>query len=301
MRLFFRPRVMKTSELRRQLTSIFRENGFESPELEADYIASEILHLRGFELLLHDSDELTDPQLAQAREYTRRRLTNEPFQYIFGWTPFRELDLKVGPGVLIPRPETEFMLDSVLKKLPRNALVCELGTGSGAIALSLAFERPDLQVHASELSPAALHWAELNLSSLKMPNVHLYSGSLFDPFPPDLKFDAVIANLPYIAEEERASLPPNVRDYEPPEALFAPDHGCALIEQAVREAPEHLNRGSAQLFFEIGETQGGRLREFTLAQGFFTIAEILPDQYGVPRLLAARRDQARPDHPDAPR
>ncbi|MBQ6599274.1 MAG: peptide chain release factor N(5)-glutamine methyltransferase, partial [Lentisphaeria bacterium] len=171
---------------------------------------------------------------------------------------------------------------------------------SGAIALSLAFERPDLQVHASELSPAALHWAELNLSSLKLPNVHLYSGSLFDPFPPDLKFDAVIANLPYIAEEERASLPPNVRDYEPPEALFAPDHGCALIEQAVREAPEHLNSASAQLFFEIGETQGERLRKFTLSQGFFTIAEILPDQYGVPRLLAARRDQARPDHPNAP-
>ena len=292
---------MKTFELRRQLTSVFRENGFESPELEADYIASEVLHLRGFELLLHDSDELTDLQLAQAEEFRRRRLLHEPFQYIFGWTPFRELDLKVGPGVLIPRPETEFMLDSVLKKLPRNALVCELGTGSGAIALSLAFERPDLRVHASELSPAAMRWAELNLKTLKLPNVHLYTGSLFDPFPPDLKFDAVIANLPYIAEEERASLPANVRDYEPPEALFAPDHGCALIEQAIREAPGHLDPASAQLFFEIGETQGDRLQKFTLAQDFFTAAEILPDQYGVPRQLAARRDQVRPDHPNAPR
>ena len=182
------------------------------------------------------------------------------------------------------------MLDSVLKKLPRNALVCELGTGSGAIALSLAFERPDLQVRASEISPAALHWAELNLQALKLPNVQFCSGSLFDPFPPDLKFDAVIANLPYIAEEERTSLPPNVRDYEPPEALFASDHGCALIEQAISEAPEHLEPESAQLFFEIGETQGERLQKFTLAKGFFTTAEILPDQYGVPRQLAARRN-----------
>jgi len=280
---------MKTAELRKQLTSIFRENGFESPGLEADYIVAEVLHLRGFELLLHDSDELTGAQLALAEQYRLRRLQNEPLQYIFGWTPFREIDLKVGPGVLIPRPETEFMLDSVLKKLPRNASVCELGTGSGAIALSLAFERPDLTVSASEISPAALHWAELNLEALKLPNVRFFSGSLFDPFPPDLKFDAVIANLPYIAEEERPGLPPNVRDYEPPEALFAPDHGFALIEQAIREAPRHLDPGSAQLFFEIGETQGERLRIFTLEQGFFTTAEILPDQYGVPRQLAARR------------
>ena len=100
----------------------------------------------------------------------------------------------------------------------------------------------------------------------------------------------MIANLPYIAEEERNDLPPNVRDYEPPEALFAPDHGCALMEQAIREAPEHLNPDSAQLFFEIGETQGERLRNFTLAQGFFTAAEILPDQYGIPRQLSARRN-----------
>ena len=280
---------MKTAELRQQLTSIFREHGFESPELEADYIVSEVLHLRGFELLLHDSDEMTDPGLAQAKDFLRRRLANEPFQYIFGWTPFRELDLKVGPGVLIPRPETEFMLDSVLKKLPRQAAVCELGTGSGAIALSLAFERPDLEVFASEISPAALHWAELNLQALKLPNVRFFSGSLFEPFPPELKFDAVVANLPYIAGEERNDLPPNVRDYEPPEALFAPDHGYALMEQAIREAPLHLNPESAQLFFEIGETQGERLRDFTLAQGFFNTAEILPDQYGVPRQLAAWR------------
>ena len=286
---------MKTAELRKQLSSIFRENGFESPELEADYIVSEVLHLRGFELLLHDSDELTEAQLAQANDFRRRRLLNEPLQYIFGWTPFRELDLKVGPGVLIPRPETEFMLDRILKKLPRNAAVCELGTGSGAIALSLAYERPDLTVFASELSPAALHWAELNLRTLKLPNVRFFQGSLFDPFPSDLRFDAVVANLPYIAEEERSGLPPNVRDYEPPEALFAPDHGFALIEQAIREAPRHLNEGSAQLFFEIGETQGERLRNFTLEQGFFTTAEILPDQYGVSRLLAARRDQVLPD------
>jgi len=165
-----------------------------------------------------------------------------------------------------------------------------LGVGSGAISLSLAFERRDLKVYGSELSPAAFRWAELNRSSLDLPNVHFMQGSLYGPFPEEMRFDAVIANLPYVAEEERAALPANVRDHEPAEALFAPDHGYALMEQAIREAPDHLRSDCAQLFFEIGETQGDRLKSFTLAQGFFNRAEILPDQYGVPRLLEAERN-----------
>jgi len=280
---------MKVSELRRDFTSVFREHGFESPELEADFIAAEVLGIRGLELLLHDSEPLTDAQQLRADEYLQRRLKNEPFQYIFGWTPFREIDLKVGPGVLIPRPETEYLLDFVIKNLPEHAAVCELGTGSGAIALSLAYERRDLTVYGSELSPAAFRWAELNRQTLDLPNVHFLQGNLYDPFPAELKFDAVAANLPYIAEEERPDLPPNVRDYEPPEALFAPDHGYALMERAIREAPLHLRSDRAMLFFEIGETQGERLREFALREGFFTEAEVLPDQYGVSRLLFARR------------
>ncbi|MBO4632974.1 MAG: peptide chain release factor N(5)-glutamine methyltransferase [Lentisphaeria bacterium] len=281
--------VMQVRDLRRRFTALFRENGFESPELEADFIISEVLHVRGLELPLRDPEMLTGTQQAEAEGFLRRRLAHEPFQYIFGWTPFRELDLKVGPGVLIPRPETEFMLDSVLKKLPRNAVVCELGTGSGAIALSLAFERRDLTLYGSEISPAAFHWSELNRKAVNLPNVHFFQGSLYDPFPPGMKFDAVIANLPYIAEEERPQLPANVRDYEPSEALFASDHGYALLEQAIREAPAHLKTDHAQLFFEIGETQGKRLLDFIRREGFFTNAEILADQYGVPRQLFAER------------
>ena len=280
---------MTVAELRRKLTADFRDRHFESPELEADFIVGEALGVRGLELFLHDGETPTAAQLARAEEFRCRRLKQEPLQYIFGWTPFRELDLKVGPGVLIPRPETEYLLDFVLKKLPDGAVVCELGTGSGAIALSLAHERPDLTLYGSELSPAAFRWSELNRKNLNPPNVHFLPGSLFDPFPADLKFDAVVANLPYVAEEERSGLPPNVRDYEPPEALFAPDHGYALMETAIREAPRHLRTDRAMLFFEIGETQGDRLREFALNEGFFTAAEIRPDQYGVPRLLFARR------------
>ena len=288
---------MNVSELRRKLTSEFRENGFESPQTEADFIVAEVLKIRGIELPLHDFDLLTEPQLGRIAEFKCRRLKNEPFQYIFGWTPFREIDLDVGPGVLIPRPETEFMLDFVLKKLPRGAMVCELGTGSGAIALSLAFERPDLTVYGSEISPEAFRWSERNRKKLNLPNVHFFQGSLYGPFPRELRFDAVIANLPYVAEEDRADLPPNVRDYEPDTALFAGDHGFAVIEEAVREAPAHLRADRAQLFFEIGETQGERLLRLVSEQGFFTSAAVLPDQYGADRQLFAERNQPPPARP----
>ena len=293
---------MTVAELRRKMSAAFRERGFESPQLEADFIVSEVLEVRGMELVLHDPEVLTASQLERAESFGRRRLNHEPFQYIFGWTPFREIELDVGPGVLIPRPETEYLLDFVLKKLPCGASVCELGTGSGAIALSLAYERPDLTVYGSEISPEAFRWSERNLEKLGLTNVRFFQGSLFDPFPPGLVFDAVVANLPYIAEEERSSLPPNVRDYEPAAALFAPDRGCGIIEQALREAPKHLRSGQASVFFEIGETQGAQFLQLISGLGFFTSAEVLPDQYGADRLLFAQR--VRPDrvrHPDAPR
>lgn len=283
---------MNAGECRRQMIREFQQNGFESPELEAAFIVEEVLGVRGVELPLHEEDAMSPEQQAKAAEFLRRRLTNEPYQYIFGWTPFREIDLKVGPGVLIPRPETEFMLDSVLKKLPRGARVCELGTGSGAISLSLSYERPDVEVFGSEISPEAFYWSELNRKNLNLPRVHFYLGSLFEPFDPDARFDAVVANLPYIAEEERPLLPSNVRDYEPAAALFAPDHGFALIERAIREAPRHLFPHHAQLFFELGETQGERARSCALSGGFFNHAEICPDQYGVPRWLFAERRPA---------
>ena len=292
---------MTAAELRRKMTAGFRANGFESPELEADFITAEVLKVREMELLLHDSDILTPSQLEKAADFERRRLKHEPFQYIFGWTPFREIDLEIGPGALIPRPETEFMLDHVLKKLPRGAVVCELGIGSGAIALSLAFERPDLTVYGSEISPEAFNWSERNRKKLDLKNVRFFLGSLFEPFPSGLIFDAVVANLPYVAEEERAALPPTVRDYEPAAALFAPDHGCSIIEEAIREAPEHLRRDHAQLFFEIGETQGGRFLRLIADQGFFTSAAVLPDQYGVDRQLFAERVQPDPVRPAGPR
>lgn len=279
---------MKLAVFQEELEETFRNAGFESPELESAYIVSEITNVAYVELPLARNRLLTEDELRKGRGFLARRLKNEPFQYIFGWTQFRFLNLKIGPGALIPRPETELLPDLLLKYLPANARVCELGTGSGAISLALASERPDLDVWGSELSPEAFFWSERNRMALALPNGHFFHGSLFEPFGEE-KFDAVVANLPYISPAERDALPENVRNYEPAEALFAPDDGFALIERAILEAPRHLKERSG-LFFEIGETQGKRAQVCAGQTGFFTKAEILPDQYGVARFLAAYRE-----------
>ena len=149
------------AQYRKILYEAFTEGGFESAQLEADYIVSEITSIPHIELLLYPERLLTEDELKKGNSFLARRMKNEPFQYIFGWTPFRDIDLKVAPGVLIPRPETEGMVDFVLKALPRNGRLCELGVGSGAISLSVASERRDVTVEGSEISEEAFAIAEL--------------------------------------------------------------------------------------------------------------------------------------------
>ena len=270
---------MKLSELYHCYTALFREKGFDSPEVEAAYLlsdAADMPHtLVPFSSLILDEKLLT---LADAR--LKRRLTGEPYQYIAGWAAFRELRLFVGPGCLIPRPETECLVDRILDVLPRNGRFCEWGTGSGAIALSVAFERPDAEVSATELSPDAFVWAEKNRDVLQLSRVRLRQGDLGRPFEGE-RFDVIAANLPYISPDEKESLPVNVRDWEPAEALFADRNGLALLERAIREAPGSLKPGGT-LLLEIGETQGAHLLDFAKS---WKHAEIAKDQYGADRFF----------------
>ena len=248
---------MLLGEWRKVLEKKFLEAGFESPSLEGDYIASEVMRIPHMELFLHEKKALTPEQEETLTSFLARRLANEPFQYIFGWTPFRYLDLEVGRGVLIPRPETEAMVDLILQRLPLRGSMAELGTGSGAIALSVGGERRDVKAIA-----------EKNRAKYALDNVTLLLGDLFSPFPAGEKFDVLAANLPYIDPGERENLPPNVRDYEPPEALFAPEKGFALIRKAIAEAPEYLREKSA-LIFEMSPEQGEEAVKCALDTGFF--------------------------------
>ena len=272
-------------ELKKELAERFAAAGFEAAELEARYIVCEAGGIPDREFALHAHENLPSGVREQAEKFLARRLANEPWQYIFGHAPFRDLELAVGPGCLIPRPETEYSIDLMLDGLPKGASVCELGVGSGAISLALASERPDLTVVGTELSPDALKWAERNLKTLGLPNVTFLRGDLFEPVA-GRRFDLIAANLPYIPEDDRDKLPPNVRDYEPAEALFGGADGLDVIARALEKAPVFLNR-DGRVFFELDPCNAQRALE--LASKSLREPTLLHDQYEVERFLAAKR------------
>lgn len=245
-----------------------RAGGIESPEAEARWI-TEAAGGRDVE------------------ELVRRRLAGEPLQYVLGTAAFRRLELKVGPGVFIPRPETEVVAERALGRLPTGGTLVDLCTGSGAIALAVADERPDALVIATELSPAAARWATSNRDSSGL-RVEICRGDLFDALPPDLagRVDVVVSNPPYVDPAERSALPRDVVDHEPEEALFAPGAGTSVIERITREAPAWL-REDGWLVLEIGETQGDAVQAILESRGFAGVS-IAPDLTGRDRIAEGR-------------
>ena len=276
---------MTVKELLADLKRGLVASGFESPELEASLLVSDSLGVPNIELPLQRARRLKPEEEARIRDALSRRLANEPLQYIFGEAHFRFLKLKVGPGCLIPRPETELLAGFVIDSAPRGGLVCELGAGSGALSLSIASERPDLRVFASELSPEAFKWADLNRRELGVSNFDLRPGDLFSPFA-GMLFDVVVANLPYIPSEEMEGLSPDVRLREPSLALDGGLGGLEIIQRAVAEAPRFLKPG-ALLALEMAETHGAGLLELLESSKSYRGCEIRKDLCGKDRFALA--------------
>lgn len=245
-----------------------REGGIESPEAEAHWI-------------VQGSGE------CDVDELVRRRLAGEPLQYVLGTAAFRRLELKVGPGVFIPRPETELVAEQAMSRLPSSGTLVDLCAGSGAIALSVADERPDARVLATEVSPAALQWATSSRDSLGL-RVDIHEGDLFEPLPSVLAggVDVVVSNPPYVDPTERSSLPRDVVDHEPEAALFAPGEGTSVIARIIAGARGWLRRGG-WLVLEIGETQGPGVRALLEGNGYAGVS-IEPDLTGRNRIAEAR-------------
>ena len=215
---------------------------------------------------------VTEEVEAKALDLACRRARGEPLQYLTGVAGFRRLELEVGPGVLVPRPETELVAERAMELLPRSGTVVDVGTGSGAIALAIADERPDATVWGTDNSPLALQWARRNAEALGL-DVNLVQGDLLDACPPELRgrIDVVVANLPYIATSEQAELPVDVTGHEPHEALFAGDDGLRAISVLARQAPGWLFSGG-WLVMEIGHTQGPRVRPMLEDLGYLDVA-----------------------------
>jgi release factor glutamine methyltransferase len=268
--------------------------------LEARRLVEEASGFEGAEWVLGRGRPATVRRVARLDEMVARRLTGEPLQYVLGSWGFRSLDLMVDRRVLIPRPETEALVTVALAELDRLArpasgrgrplTAVDLGTGSGAIALSIAFERPAVHVWATDLSPDALDVAGANLAGLgrRGRHVRLAQGSWFAALPADLRgaIDLIVANPPYVGTEE--VLGPEVADWEPVSALRSGPTGRDALEHLVAGAPTWLAR-PAVLVLELAPPQAAVLMARAEAAGFID-GRIETDLAGRDRVLVAHLD-----------
>jgi release factor glutamine methyltransferase len=248
--------------------------GCDTPRLDAEVLLATALGVDRGLLIAHPDRELTPEQARWFMDAARRRREREPVAYIVGWKGFRRLDLQVDRRVLIPRPETEHLVEAALE-LPPGARVVDVGTGSGAVAIALKDERPDLTVLATDVSADALDVARANASRLGI-DVSFVLGNL----TAGLEVDAVVSNPPYV--ERNAPLMPEVSRYEPPLALFGDIDGLAVIRSLVKDVRAPF------LALEHGEGQADAIAELARAEGFTSI-ERIRDLAGIERVLVARR------------
>lgn len=263
-----------------------------SPRSDAEELLGRLLGLTRPQLHLQAARSLTDAEAARFDEWLARRVAHEPVQYITGRAAFRGLDLAVGPGVLVPRPETEGLVEVVLGELRAapwaSPRVLDLGTGSGAIALALATEWPAAVVTATDASAAALERARANAAALGLAGrVRFASGRWFEAVGGGERFEVVVSNPPYIAAGEWDALPEDVRGFEPPAALLAGPRGLDDLRAIVDAAPRHLVRGGL-LALELAETRAAEVAGWLLDAPAWERVEVRPDLAGRPRCLFAR-------------
>lgn len=285
------PATTTVRDLRRQAVEVLRAGGIENPAREADWLLAHALELRSHALLLEGDQSILPPDAERAWSLLRRRAAREPLQYLLGTQEFRGLEMAVTPDVLIPRPETEILVEETVRAvagLPRPVVI-DVGTGSGCIAVSVLRECAGATAYALDLSQQALAVARRNASRygvssrcrfLQTDWLGAFSASA------EGRFDVVVSNPPYIPEGDLEGLQPEVSRYEPRLALAGGPDGLAFYRRLLAEAPPLLKPGGA-IIIELGCDQMEAVLGMARRAGVFAAVEIREDAAGLPRVLIA--------------
>ena len=271
----------------------FQQHDIPNPRLDAEVLLGHLLEKSRLQLYLHFEMPVFQEHLTLFRELIKKRIARTPVSYLTNQKEFMSLDFYVDERVLIPRPETEQLVETILTTKTENPQrLLELGTGSGAIAASLALQQPEWEIVATDISEPALAVARKNAETHACTaQIEFLSGDLFEPIETvntngNPRFDWIVCNPPYIKNTERDTLSPDVRDYEPEIALFAGADGLAVIRRLIAEAPKYL-APNGKLILEIGEMQADSVRALIDAESAYCTYKVLKDYAEKERIVLA--------------
>ena len=277
---------MKLGEFTQELTNTFREVGFEQPLSEAQLLISGVLGQTRSQIISEDQQELTIYQLALLQAAVSRRQKGEPLAYILGKKDFFKASFAVGPHVLIPRPETELLVEVALEKFPTTnqpLQIADFGAGSGCIGLSILLERPFAKLVAIENSVEAHVFLKKNIATYQLDSRVVVNGGTVEDFKRAQLFDLIVANPPYIAHGDK-NVMPAVHQFEPHVALYSDQMGLGAIRRWAQKSAELL-KPDGFLLMEIGADQETQLREEPWDQWGLKLIEVRNDLAGLPRLI----------------
>jgi len=277
------------------VTEHFTKKGIDSPRLSAELLLSHVLAMKRIELYTQFDKAVDKQQLDRLHELVERAGRNEPVAYLTGKTEFYSLELNVTADCMIPRPETELLVERAIEFLrtrPGKQFVCDLCTGCGCIAVAIAKNFTDADIIATDISDAALNIASQNVEKHQLgERIRLLCGDLFDPIVPQLdvgKFDLIVCNPPYVSAPEFEKLDKNIKDYEPKLALFAGADGLKIYRRIIEKADKFL-KSDAALMLEIGFAQGQAIKELLEQAGSFAEIKIEKDLHDNDRIATAIR------------
>ncbi len=273
---------MTISDTLRLLAFEFKKSGIDTARLDAEVLLAFIMGIERYSLITNGSQELTDGESKLIHSAKSRRNAGEPVAYITGQKEFYSLNFSVNPHVLIPRPETELLVDLAVYHAPSGASVLDLGTGSGAIAVALKKSRPDCRVTATDISPEAIVTARLNAENiLGEGNITFLIGDLFSPLG-GMKFDIILTNPPYIDPGDKPGLPHEL-SFEPSIALFCGGGGMEIIERIIGNAGDFL-ADKGRIFIETGALMEKSVIAIAEQNGY--TAAVMRDYAGLPRVAS---------------